>query len=287
VSDPFKTVRRGPARLPVIEPTDGRQEDGVVKILFVAGFAPVVRDMAASKRLYGEALGLPLEGDYPATDRLDGAKHFGLWSLSEAARACFGTDRWPADVPVPQASLEFDVDDVDAAATELERAGYRLIHRAKREPWGQTICRLLSPEGLLLGLGDTPWLRAASRTVSLPIACPALRVYAFVSNGENLAQWLTFCRSVRRSGAEWLLDTPGGEMGLRFVPQNELGVLDHWARLPGGEEVLNPMRVVPNGAGSEVIFTLFRRPGMSDEEFARDARTVETDLRKLREVLEA
>jgi hypothetical protein len=76
-------------------------------------------------------------------------------------------------------------------------------------------------------------------------------------------------------------------MRFRFVPPNELGVLDHHVELPDGQEVLNPMRVVPNGAGSEVIFTLFQRPGMSDEEFARDARTVETDLRKLKSVLEA
>jgi hypothetical protein len=70
------------------------------------------------------------------------------------------------------------------------------------------------------------------------------------------------------------------------VPENEFGVLDHYARLPGGREVPNPMRVVPNGAGCEVIFTLFRRPGMSDQQFARDARTVDADLRKLRTVLE-
>lgn len=257
-----------------------------MKILFVAGFSPVVRDMAASKKLYGETLGLPLEGEYPATEQLDGVKHFGLWSLADAARSCFGTDAWPAGVPLPQASLELDVEDVEAAATELARAGHTLLHRAKQEPWGQTICRLLSPEGLLIGLGVTPWLRHGARTVTRSIAVPAARVYAFVRNGENLVKWLTFCTAVRRSGGEWLLDTPAGEMGFRFVPENEFGVLDHYARLPDGQEVLNPMRVVPNGAGCEVTFTLFQRPGMSNEEFARDARTVETDLQQLKSVLE-
>jgi Polyketide cyclase / dehydrase and lipid transport len=126
-----------------------------------------------------------------------------------------------------------------------------------------------------------------SLTVSVSIRCPAPQVYAFVSNGDNLARWLTFCTSVRRAGGEWVLQTPVGEMRFRFVPANELGVLDHHVRLPDGQEVLNPMRVVPNSAGSEVIFTLFQNPGMSDEEFARDARTVETDLRKLKSVLEA
>jgi uncharacterized protein YndB with AHSA1/START domain len=123
--------------------------------------------------------------------------------------------------------------------------------------------------------------------VSVSIERPPARVYAFVTNGDNLARWLTFSTSVRRAGGEWILDTPQGEMRFRFVPANELGVLDHSARLPDGREVLNPMRVVPNGAGSEVVFTLFQHPGMSDEEFARDARTVETDLRKLKQVLEA
>jgi hypothetical protein len=125
-----------------------------------------------------------------------------------------------------------------------------------------------------------------SRTVSVSIACPVARLYAFVTNGDNLGKWLTFCTSVRRSAGGWILDTPVGEMEFRFVPANELGVLDHVTRLPDGQEVLNPMRVVPNGSGSEVIFTLFQRPGMSDEEFVRDARTVETDLRKLKSILE-
>jgi uncharacterized protein YndB with AHSA1/START domain len=126
-----------------------------------------------------------------------------------------------------------------------------------------------------------------SLTVTVSIQRPPAQVYTFVSNGDNLARWLTFCSSVRRAGGEWVLETPVGEMRFRFVSANELGVLDHRVRLPDGEEVLNPMRAVPNGAGSEVIFTLFQRPGMSDEEFARDARTVDTDLRKLKSVLEA
>jgi len=125
-----------------------------------------------------------------------------------------------------------------------------------------------------------------SLTVSVSIERPPAQVYAFVTNGDNLARWLTFTTSVRRAGTEWVLDTPVGEMRFRFVPANELGVLDHHVRLPDGREILNPMRVVPNGAGSEVTFSLFQHPGMSDEEFATDARTVETDLRKLKQVLE-
>ena len=132
-----------------------------MKILFVAGFSPIVTDLAVSQEFYIHGLGLPLEGDYPMTERLAGVKHFGLWSLAEAAKSCFGTDEWPADIPIPQANIEFDVDDVEAAARELESSGHKLLHQAKVEPWGQTIARLLSPEGLLIGLSQTPWMRQA------------------------------------------------------------------------------------------------------------------------------
>jgi catechol 2,3-dioxygenase-like lactoylglutathione lyase family enzyme len=132
-----------------------------MKVLFVSSFSPIIRDVPASHRLYREALGLPLggEGDYVFTEELDGVKHFGLWPLSEAAQACFGTPNWPADVPVPQASVEFDVDDVPGAAAELTAQGYRLLHDARTEPWGQAIARLLSPEGLIVGVSRTPWMR--------------------------------------------------------------------------------------------------------------------------------
>ena len=76
--------------------------------------------------------------------------------MSEAAQSCFGTDRWPDDLPIPQATIEFEVRDVGASADELERDGYVLVHAAKTEPWGQTIARLLSPEGLLVGLSNLP-----------------------------------------------------------------------------------------------------------------------------------
>jgi catechol 2,3-dioxygenase-like lactoylglutathione lyase family enzyme len=129
-----------------------------MKVLFVAGVAPIVPDLAAARSLYVDGLGLPLsDDDYPATFALDGVKHFGLWPLADAAEACFGSREWPSDVPVPQASIEFEVEDVAAAAAELEAAGHRLLHRPRVEPWGQTVARLLGPEGLLVGLSYAPW----------------------------------------------------------------------------------------------------------------------------------
>jgi len=134
-----------------------------VKIEFIATVAVIAPDPPASRRLYVDALGLPLEsqsgGDYVWTDKLEGAKHFAVWPLSQAAEACFGTSEWPADRPVPQVSVEFDVADVasvQAACDELEAAGHALLHPAREEPWGQTVARLQSDEGAIVGISFTP-----------------------------------------------------------------------------------------------------------------------------------
>ncbi len=128
-------------------------------VQFLTSIAPIVRDAEASRSFYGDALGLSFEGqegDYVFTHDLQGSKHFGLWPLSEAASACFGSTEWPTDVPVPQASIEFEVADVGAAADELTAKGYQMIHDARTEPWGQITARLLSPEGLLVAVCYTP-----------------------------------------------------------------------------------------------------------------------------------
>jgi catechol 2,3-dioxygenase-like lactoylglutathione lyase family enzyme len=134
-----------------------------MKVLFVAGVAPIVPDPSAARALYIDALGLPLtDEEYAHTTELGGVRHFGLWPLREAALACFGTPEWPSEIPVPQASIEFEVEDVAAAADELVARGHRLIHGAKTEPWGQTVARLLGPEGLLIGLSYAPWYHEAT-----------------------------------------------------------------------------------------------------------------------------
>lgn len=132
-----------------------------MKPLFVATVAVVTASPAKDRQLFIDALGLPLTGDddYVFTEELPGVKHFGVWPLAQAAQACFGTDTWPADRPVPQASVEFDVDDVAASADELVARGYELLHPPRTEPWGQTIARLQSPGGLIVGVSFTPSMR--------------------------------------------------------------------------------------------------------------------------------
>lgn len=134
-----------------------------MEILFVSGVSPIVPDPVAAKAFYQEALCLPLEtvsGEYIAADGFEGTKHLGIWPLADAAESCFGERTWPSDIPVPQATVEFEVLDVDAAAAELEAAGYTPIHATRTEPWGQIIARFLGPEGLLIGLCYTPWHHA-------------------------------------------------------------------------------------------------------------------------------
>ena len=133
-----------------------------MKVLFVAGFGPIVREPVKSRKLYDEVLGISFteeNGGYLHTEAMQGAKTFALWPLPQAAHSCFGEDSWPEDIPVPQAWLEFDVDSVENATAHLESEGYRILVKNKKEPWGQTVTRLLSPEGLLVGITFTPSMR--------------------------------------------------------------------------------------------------------------------------------
>jgi catechol 2,3-dioxygenase-like lactoylglutathione lyase family enzyme len=133
-----------------------------VEILFVASVATITADGPESRRLFCDVLGLPLEGEgdgYYSSGSIRGANHFGVWPLSQAAEACFGTPDWPADRVVPQASIEFEVDSpasVAEAGSELQRAGYEPLHPARTEPWGQTVTRVLSAEGLIVGISYAP-----------------------------------------------------------------------------------------------------------------------------------
>ena len=70
---------------------------------------------------------------------------------------------WPKDLPVPHATIEFELASPEAvadAAAELEMAGHQLIHEACEEPWGQTVARVQTPEGLLVGFSFAPWMHS-------------------------------------------------------------------------------------------------------------------------------
>lgn len=139
-----------------------------MNVEFIASIAIIAADPAASRKLFMDTLRLPLTAqpgdDYFHSEAIGGAKHFGVWPLSQAAQACFGTPDWPSNLPIPQASIEFEVHDEAAvadASRELESAGYTLLHGVRTEPWGQTVARWLSAEGAILGISYAPWLHTA------------------------------------------------------------------------------------------------------------------------------
>jgi hypothetical protein len=127
------------------------------------------------------------------------------------------------------------------------------------------------------------------RHVSVSIARPPEVVYQFAATPENLPKWaIGLGKSFRpRSDGSWIAEGgPVGSATVRFMERNQFGVLDHDVTVLTGETIHNPVRVLPNGAGSEVVFTLFRRAGVSTAQFAQDAQAVEKDLRTLKRLLE-
>ena len=128
---------------------------------------------------------------------------------------------------------------------------------------------------------------SVSRHLSVCIDRPAAAVYAYVSNPANLIEWAPGLGSaVARRDGDWYVETPDGQVKIEFVPPNPHGVLDHDLTMPSGEVVYNPMRVIADGDGCEVVFTLRRRPGMTDEEWAHDADLVAGDLARLARAVE-
>ena len=141
---------------------------------FIGAIGLITSRLADGRALYVRTLGLPLRraprARFLFSTKLGGGRYFGVWPLSEAARTCFGTARWPADRPAPQMFIEFEMSrpaDVGAAARELEAAGHRLLHPARTDPWGQTVARLQSKDGVIVGLSFVPWMHRKPRKRSV------------------------------------------------------------------------------------------------------------------------
>lgn len=127
----------------------------------------------------------------------------------------------------------------------------------------------------------------ASRHVDVHIDRPPADVYAYAREPRNLPTWAAGLGStVEQVDGRWWIETPAGRAQVAFVPRNDLGVLDHVVTTPSGEVVHVPMRVVADGDGSEVVFTVRRQPGMTDDELERDAGLVAADLATLKRLLE-
>jgi hypothetical protein len=125
------------------------------------------------------------------------------------------------------------------------------------------------------------------RHISVSVNRSWNEVYDFVSNGDNFGQWASgLGQTFRRAGNEWVAQGPLGTVRVRIVKRNEFGVADHDVVLETGVTVRNPIRVIPNGTGSTVTFTLLRMAGVSEQKFNDDAKAVENDLLSLKAILE-
>jgi hypothetical protein len=136
-------------------------------------------------------------------------------------------------------------------------------------------------------LPGRPIVQREMRRLSIAIDRAAAEAYEFLSAPENFPKWATgLAGSLRKMGEDWIADTPEGRAVVRFSERNAYGVLDHSVTLPRGVTLYVPLRVVPKDDGCEVVLTLFRRPGMSDESFAADAEWVMRDLGTAKRILE-
>jgi len=123
--------------------------------------------------------------------------------------------------------------------------------------------------------------------ISVSINRPAEHVYEFASNPENLPEWAAgLGGSIKNVSGDWISESPMGSIIIKFAERNTFGILDHDVTLLSGEKIYNPMRVFPNNDGSELVFTLYRRPGMSEQMFAEDSKMAAEDLKKLKSLLE-
>ncbi|HZP54641.1 SRPBCC family protein [Actinocrinis sp.] len=130
-------------------------------------------------------------------------------------------------------------------------------------------------------------MRFESKHLSERIDRPTREVYEFAVEPTNLPRWAPgLGTAVEQVDGRWFVRTSVGRLGLAFAPRNDFGVLDHDVTMPSGEVVYNPMRVIADGDGCEIVFTLRRREGVTDEEFAADAQAVAADLARLKRLME-
>lgn len=140
--------------------------------------------------------------------------------------------------------------------------------------------------GLIVAAGPQT-VTVESRTITVRIDRQYDEVYNFLVDPANWNHWaFGLGKNIRRSQDNWVADSGGGIARVQFTAGNSFGVVDHTVIRASGQRVYVPMRLLRNGGGCELLFTLFREPGMSDAQFASDAGFVERDLNGLKKLLE-
>ena len=130
--------------------------------------------------------------------------------------------------------------------------------------------------------------RLPVRHLSLSIACPVQRAYAYLCVPEHFAHWASGLASgLQQVDGQWFASTPQGQVRVEFSEPNAYGVLDHWVHVPGAAPIYVPLRVLANGNGCELCLSLFRQPGMSEAQFDADTQWVLRDLQAAKRLLES
>ncbi|MHA3772343.1 hypothetical protein ACXR0O_12485 [Verrucomicrobiota bacterium sgz303538] len=128
---------------------------------------------------------------------------------------------------------------------------------------------------------------AATQTISIFIQRAASEVYSFLAVQKNLPTWATaFCSAIRSVDGKWIAETPKGPFPVRIARKNDFGIVDHHVELGPDQEIHIPIRVLKNGDGAEVLFTIFRPANMRDERYTTEVEMVERDLDTLKRLLE-
>jgi uncharacterized protein YndB with AHSA1/START domain len=127
-----------------------------------------------------------------------------------------------------------------------------------------------------------------SRTITLSLARPAAEVYEFLLEPRNYPKWAASVggRFEHVEGRDWRAETPHGQVIIRFAERNSLGVLDHAVFREGETPVLRRGRVVPNGEGAELIYTIFKPDHLDAEVFQSEVAWTRTELEVLKTYLE-
>lgn len=127
-----------------------------------------------------------------------------------------------------------------------------------------------------------------AETRSIAIAAPPERVLEIVGDARRLPDWAPeFARSVRPDGDgdDWIVDNGSAEFPIRLRVAAELGTVDILGRTDPLRGAF--ARVIPNGAGSEFLFTLVFPSATDPAAVAAQMDTIDAELDIVRALSEA
>jgi uncharacterized protein YndB with AHSA1/START domain len=126
--------------------------------------------------------------------------------------------------------------------------------------------------------------RSETRTISIR-ATPS-DVFDLLSDASAFPRWApAFAPAIRPDGDHWIVERGGSETRIAVPTSREYGTVD----ILRAEEPRSGAftRVLPNGEGSELLFTLFFAAGTDEEAVAAQMTTVEQELEAVRSLCEA